>query len=151
MRTHLLRVLGAPLEGLHSQDHLPHCLSVTLEGSLDVVAVEVSEVGEVDFRLQHLVEIGIIQIAMLLEDLNEEEVGVARVDVGEGFVEEQLILADEGPCLPRDELLFADLDSVASGLALQLLLGGVFEGESLGEQIADGLDLLNDEFKRHAY
>jgi hypothetical protein len=88
---------------------------------------------------------------MLLEDFNEQQVGVAGVDVGEGFIEKQLVLAYESACLARDELLLTDLDPVASCLALELFFGGFFEGETSGEQVADGLDLLDDEFKRHGY
>lgn len=77
--------------------------------------------------------------------------GVGSVDVGEGFIEKQLILAYECTCLPRDEFLFTDLDPVTSCLALKLFFGGFFERETSGQQVADSLDLLDDEFKRHGY
>lgn len=37
---------------------------------------------------------------MLLEDLHEEEMRAAVVDVGEGLIEDQLILADKLPFHP---------------------------------------------------
>lgn len=82
---------------------------------------------------------------MLLEDLDEEEMRTAVVDVGKGLVKYQLILAYELPLRARYELLVADLHAVPPGLPLKVLLI-VLEVESALYEVAECLDFLDDEF-----
>lgn len=82
---------------------------------------------------------------MLLEDLDEEQVRAAVVDVGEGLAKHQLVLAYELPLRTRYELLVADLHAVPPGLPLQALRI-VLKVEGALDEVAEGLDFLDDEF-----